>query len=103
MERRQLSGQRGEKVNPDLARRYQRDRGHSGTTGWVQDCPSPVRLVGVSTASSEPCLEGAQAGLDFVVLPTGRPANFQATAPKTPRFFLPETLRATKGVQRKSG
>ena len=30
-----------EKVNPELARKYQRDRWNSGTTGKGYDCPSP--------------------------------------------------------------
>ncbi len=40
-----------EKVNPAMARSYQRERSHSGTTGWGHDCPSPDRYVGVSTGS----------------------------------------------------
>jgi hypothetical protein len=40
-----------EKVNPAMARSYQRERSHFGTTGWGHDCPSPERPVGVSTGS----------------------------------------------------
>ena len=40
-----------EKVNPAMARSYQRERSHSGTTGWGHDCPLQERLVGVSTGS----------------------------------------------------
>jgi hypothetical protein len=29
------------KVNPDLGKKYQRDRYHSGTTGKGHDCPNP--------------------------------------------------------------
>ncbi len=29
------------KVNPELARKYQKERYHSGTTGKGHDCPSP--------------------------------------------------------------
>jgi len=31
-----------EKVNPDMARRYQRERCFSGTTGKGHDCPDPL-------------------------------------------------------------
>ncbi len=31
-----------EKVNPEMARHYQQDRWHSGTTGKGHDCPSPT-------------------------------------------------------------
>ena len=41
-----------EKVNPELARRYQRDRWHSGTAGWGHDCAAPQSVVGVSTGSN---------------------------------------------------
>ena len=34
-----------EKVNPELAKRYQRERWISGTTGWGHDCPSPNEQV----------------------------------------------------------
>jgi len=40
-----------QKVNPAMARSYQRERAHAGTTGWGHDCPSPDCLVGVSTGS----------------------------------------------------
>ena len=33
-----------EKVNPELARRYQRERWNSGTTGRGHDCPLPAPL-----------------------------------------------------------
>jgi len=33
-----------DKVNPELAKRYQRERWHSGTTGWGHDCPSPANV-----------------------------------------------------------
>lgn len=49
-----------EKVNPEMARRYQIERWHSGTTGWGHDCPRPqgaellIKIkegtLGVSTA-----------------------------------------------------
>jgi hypothetical protein len=29
------------KVNPDLGKRYQKERYHSGTTGKGHDCPRP--------------------------------------------------------------
>lgn len=38
-----------EKVNPEIARRYQRDRWHSGTTGRGHNCGAPKRIVGIST------------------------------------------------------
>ena len=41
-----------EKVNPEMARHYQRDRWHSGTTGWGHDCPSPKNIAGLTTGSS---------------------------------------------------
>jgi hypothetical protein len=31
-----------EKVNPEMAQRYQQDRWHSRTTGKGHDCPSPA-------------------------------------------------------------
>lgn len=42
-----------EKVNPCLAQQYQRDRWHSGTTGWGHDCPSPKKTMGFCTDSSQ--------------------------------------------------
>lgn len=38
-----------EKINPEIARKYQRDRWHSGTTGRGHNCGAPKRIVGIST------------------------------------------------------
>ena len=38
-----------EKINPEIARKYQRDRWHSGTTGRGHNCGAPKRVVGIST------------------------------------------------------
>ena len=35
-----------EKVNPELARKYQKERYHSGTTGKGRDCPTPRDQMG---------------------------------------------------------
>jgi hypothetical protein len=39
-----------EKVNPEMARRYQIERWHSGTTGWGHDCPTPMKTGGLAAA-----------------------------------------------------
>jgi len=41
-----------EKVNPVMARRYQRERWIAGSTGKGHDCPSPITTVGCAPGSN---------------------------------------------------
>ena len=55
-----------EKVNPEMAQRYQQDRWYSGTTGKGHDCPSPVvrdcSMSGSQSTSPLTSLAGSLSG-----------------------------------------